>query len=135
MSSIAQRLMESARRRGQEDEQRRNTVVAEFRGDPQAMADEIRRLRLGLEQIADAVGWMREGAPFDRARAVLEASREWTDGPIGPARLTRGFFANAESAQCQPYIITVYSSNAFQPPLLRFGSPQPSAPDHERLGS
>jgi hypothetical protein len=64
MSTITQRLLESARRRGQEEEQHRNTVVAEFRGDPQAMADEIRRLRRGLAQIAKAVEWAKQGAPF-----------------------------------------------------------------------
>jgi hypothetical protein len=48
-----------------QDEQRaRDQVLAEFGGDPWGMVDEILRLRHGLAQLADAIEWMKEGAPF-----------------------------------------------------------------------
>jgi hypothetical protein len=60
----AKRFAEFKREREQEEQQHRDAVIAEFHGDPQAMATEILRTRHGLAQIADAVEWMREGAPF-----------------------------------------------------------------------
>ena len=38
-------------------------MTVEFGGNPQAMADEILRLRYGLAQLAEA-NWMKLGAPF-----------------------------------------------------------------------
>jgi hypothetical protein len=34
-----------------------------FGGDPQAMADEVLRLRDGLAQLGKAVDWLKRGAP------------------------------------------------------------------------
>jgi hypothetical protein len=60
----AQHFAEFRRQREQEEQEHRDTVIAEFGGDSQAMADEIRRLRRGLAQIASAVDWARQSAPF-----------------------------------------------------------------------
>jgi hypothetical protein len=54
----AQQFVEFKREREQEEQERRAQVIAEFNGDPQAMATEILRCRHGLAQIADAIGWM-----------------------------------------------------------------------------
>ena len=43
---------------------RRDQVTVEFGGNPQAMADEILRLRYILVQFAEAINWMKLGAPF-----------------------------------------------------------------------
>ena len=39
-------------------------MTVEFGGNPQAMADEILRLRYGLAQLAETIKWMKLGAPF-----------------------------------------------------------------------
>jgi hypothetical protein len=39
-------------------------VLAEFGDDSWRMADEILRLRHGLAQLAEALEWMKKGAPF-----------------------------------------------------------------------
>jgi hypothetical protein len=72
----AQRFAEFKRQREQEEQEHRDTVIAEFRADPRAMADEIRRLRRGLAQMAKVVGWMQVGRPF----TVIGP------GPASPAR-------------------------------------------------
>jgi hypothetical protein len=50
-------------------------VIAEFGGDPQAMAAEILRYRLGVAQVVDAIEWMRRGAPFATILAIEADSR------------------------------------------------------------
>jgi hypothetical protein len=60
----AQNLAELRCRREQERTQNQDQVIAEFGGDLRAIADEILRLRRGLAQIADAIDWMKAGAPF-----------------------------------------------------------------------
>ena len=50
--------------REQEEQRRRDQVVAEFGRDVRAMADVILRYRRALKQLADAIGWAQEGAPF-----------------------------------------------------------------------
>jgi hypothetical protein len=61
---LEQNLAACRRQREQEEQQRRDQVVAEFGGDLNAMADEILRYRHGLAQVAEAIGWMKSGAPF-----------------------------------------------------------------------
>ena len=60
---LAQNLAVHRQQREQE-EHRRDQVTVEFGGNPQAMADEILRLRYGLAQVAEAINWMKLGAPF-----------------------------------------------------------------------
>ena len=43
---------------------RPDQVTVEFGGNPPAMADEIPRLRYGLARLAEAINWMKLGAPF-----------------------------------------------------------------------
>jgi hypothetical protein len=47
----------------QEEQQRCHEVIAEFGGDPHAMADAILRYRYALKQLAEAINWARQGAP------------------------------------------------------------------------
>jgi hypothetical protein len=61
---MAQRRAEHKQARDREEAQRRDRVLAEFGGNPWGMADEILRLRHGLAQLADAIEWMKKGAPF-----------------------------------------------------------------------
>lgn len=49
------------RRECEQEEQ--HQVIAEFGGDPHAMADAILRYRYALKQLADAIGLIRQGAP------------------------------------------------------------------------
>jgi hypothetical protein len=58
------RLTEIRQERGQEDQEHRDQVIAEFDGDPNAMADEILRYRHSLALVARAIDWVRRGAPF-----------------------------------------------------------------------
>jgi hypothetical protein len=51
------------RQRNHEEQQRRDRVIAEFGGDPQAMADEVLRLRHGMAQLGRAIDWLKRGAP------------------------------------------------------------------------
>jgi hypothetical protein len=60
----AQRIAEFKRQREQEEQARRDQVIAEFNGDPQAMATEILYYRRSVAQTADAIAWMQAGAPF-----------------------------------------------------------------------
>jgi hypothetical protein len=52
------------RQRDFEEQQRRDQVLAEFGGDPQALAEEILRLRHGLSLLAKGIDWMKKSAPF-----------------------------------------------------------------------
>jgi hypothetical protein len=61
---LAQRQAEHRQEREREEQWRRDQVLAEFGGNPWGMADEILRLRHGLAQLADAIEWMKKGAPF-----------------------------------------------------------------------
>jgi hypothetical protein len=60
----AESFAECTRRRKHEEQLRRDFVIAEFNGDILAMADEILRYRHGLNQVTDALEWIRQGAPF-----------------------------------------------------------------------
>jgi hypothetical protein len=60
----ARPFAEDKQQREQEERECRDRVIAEFNGDPQAMATEILRYRHGVTQLADAIEWMRQGAPF-----------------------------------------------------------------------
>jgi hypothetical protein len=53
-----------AEEREAQQERRRDQVLAEFGDDSWRMADEILRLRAGLAQLAEAIDWMKKGAPF-----------------------------------------------------------------------
>jgi hypothetical protein len=67
MTAAAKRMHDLAARleqRKQEEQERLDQVVVEFQGDAHAMAKEILRYRRAGMQIADAVDWMRQGAPF-----------------------------------------------------------------------
>ena len=61
---LAQRWAEHKEARDREEARRRDQVIAEFDGDLRALADEILRLRHGMTQLADAIEWMKKGAPF-----------------------------------------------------------------------
>ena len=52
---LAQRRVEHKQARDREEAQRRDQVLTEFGGEPQALAEEILRLRHGLAQLADAI--------------------------------------------------------------------------------
>jgi hypothetical protein len=68
MKSTA-RLVELRQQREQEEQRDRDQVVAEFGADPQRLADEILRHRHGLAQVAEAIEWMKKGAPFGMIRS------------------------------------------------------------------
>jgi hypothetical protein len=55
---------ESKRARELEQQQHRDEVIGEFSGDARAMAAEILRYRHAIEQLADAVSWIKDGRPF-----------------------------------------------------------------------
>jgi hypothetical protein len=84
---LKQNRAECRRRREQGEQRDRDRVIAEFGGDPQALADEVLRLRRALKVIADAVGLAQQSAPFAliwpgpywRPRAAGVPSRE-SDG-------------------------------------------------------
>jgi hypothetical protein len=59
-----ERLTEALERRRQDEQRQREAVIAEFAGDPHAMAAAILRHRHGLAQVAEAIDWMKSGAPF-----------------------------------------------------------------------
>jgi 3-deoxy-D-arabino-heptulosonate 7-phosphate (DAHP) synthase class II len=59
-----QRLAELREQHEWEEQERRDRVIAEFGGDPHALAAEILRYRRGLAQVADGIAWMQAGAPF-----------------------------------------------------------------------
>jgi hypothetical protein len=61
---LAQRWAEHKQTRDREGAQRRDQVIAEFGGDPQALAEEILRLRHGLSLLAKGIDWMKKSAPF-----------------------------------------------------------------------
>jgi hypothetical protein len=65
---LAQRLADLPRRMAEEDRQKQDQVLAEFGGDPRAMADESLRLRHGLARLAEAISLMQQGAPFAMIR-------------------------------------------------------------------
>jgi hypothetical protein len=71
--------------RDQEEQERRDKVVAEFGGDPRMMADEILRYRRSLAQIADGIDWMRAGAPF----ITMGPGPYWKPGSPGQQREQR----------------------------------------------
>jgi hypothetical protein len=73
----AQHFAEFTREREQEERERRDQVIAEFGGDPQAMAAEILRCRHGLAQVSDALKWMQTGAPF----VTLGPGPHWNPKP------------------------------------------------------
>jgi hypothetical protein len=73
----AQHFAEFKREREQEEQERRDRVIAEFNGDPQAMATEILRCH-SLAQIADAIDWMRQGAPF----ITMGPGPHWKPKPV-----------------------------------------------------
>jgi hypothetical protein len=60
---LAQNLAEVGRQREHGEQRRRDRVVAEFGGDPNGMAEAIMRYRHALKQLADAIDWIRRGAP------------------------------------------------------------------------
>jgi hypothetical protein len=70
---LAQNLADLPRRMAQEDRQNQDRVIAEFGGNPRAMADEILCLRRGLKLIAEAVGWAQRSAPF----ALIRSGPHW----------------------------------------------------------
>jgi hypothetical protein len=74
---LVQRRAEYSEEREREEERRRNQVLAEFGDDSWRMADEILRLRHGLAQLADAIGWMKSGAPF----AMISPGPLWKPKP------------------------------------------------------
>jgi len=57
-----------AEERERQQERQRDQVLAEFGDDSWRMADEILRLRHGLAQLAEAIDWMKKGAPFGMIR-------------------------------------------------------------------
>jgi hypothetical protein len=57
-------LTELTRQHEQEEQERRDRVIAEFDGDMQAMATGILYCRRSVAQVADAIDWMRAGSPF-----------------------------------------------------------------------
>jgi len=59
--------------REREEQRQRDQVIAEFGGDMHAMAAEMVRLRRGLAQVAEAIDWMKRGAPF----AMLPPGPHW----------------------------------------------------------
>jgi hypothetical protein len=65
-------------RQAQEREQQRarDRVVAEFAGDPQRLADEVLRLRTGVDRLAEAIGWLQAGQPF----AMIPPGPESSEG-------------------------------------------------------
>jgi hypothetical protein len=65
--------------REREDQQRRNTVIAEFRNDLGAMATEILRYRHAVVQLTDAISWTRTGAPFIAMGRANRKGRKMTD--------------------------------------------------------
>jgi hypothetical protein len=73
----AQALAELRCRREQDEQRDRDQVVAEFGGNPQAMADEILRYRNGLSLLAKGIDWMKLGAPF----AMLPPGPLWKPKP------------------------------------------------------
>lgn len=62
--SVANRWADFMRSRSLEEQQRRDAVIAEFDGDARSMAAEIIRLRHGVGQLADAIGWIKDGRQF-----------------------------------------------------------------------
>jgi hypothetical protein len=74
---LALNLAELRHRREQDEQRDRDQVVAEFGGDPQAMADEILRLRHGMSLLAKGVDWVKSGAPF----AMLPPGPLWKPKP------------------------------------------------------
>jgi hypothetical protein len=71
----AQHFAEFKREREKEEQERRDRVIAEFNGDPQAMAAEILRYRRDLAQMAEAIDWMKQGAPF----AMIGPGPHWRE--------------------------------------------------------
>ena len=61
---LVQALADLPRRMADEDRQYRDRVIAEFGGVMQALADEMVRLRRGIALLAEAIDWMKKGAPF-----------------------------------------------------------------------
>jgi hypothetical protein len=55
-----------------------SAAIAEFGGDPQAMAAEILHYRHGVAQIAGATDWMRQGAPF----VTIGPGPHWKPKPV-----------------------------------------------------
>jgi hypothetical protein len=74
----ARHFAEHKHERKQEDQARRDQVIAEFGGDPNAMADEILRYRRGVAQLEEAIGWARQGAPF----TVIAPGPYWNARPM-----------------------------------------------------
>jgi hypothetical protein len=64
MGAIARGLAEVLQRRRQDEQRQREAVIAEFAGDPHAMAVEILRHRHGPAQVAKAISWMKLSAPI-----------------------------------------------------------------------
>jgi hypothetical protein len=70
---------EHKRQREQEEQRRRDEVIAEFGADLNAIAAELLRYRHAVAQLADAIGWVRTGAPFFAIRP-REPEEERTTG-------------------------------------------------------
>jgi hypothetical protein len=51
-------------------------MIRKFGGDPHALAAEILRYRHSLKQMADAIDWTRQGAPF----GVIPPGPYWGPG-------------------------------------------------------
>ena len=79
-------------------------MTVEFGGNPQAMADEILRLRYGLAQLAEA-NWMKLGAPFVMMPPVRTGNRNrrrlMTTPNLSEAeRARRSEYARESKAAC-----------------------------------
>ena len=62
--NVAERRADYMSSRELEEQQRRDGIIAEVSGDARAMAAEILRYRHAIEQLADAVSWIKDGRPF-----------------------------------------------------------------------
>jgi hypothetical protein len=73
-------LLAAREQRQKEAAQRIAAVITEFNGDAEAMARAILEYRRASMQIADAVEWMRVGAPF----VSLGPGPLWQPRPVPP---------------------------------------------------
>jgi hypothetical protein len=69
-------LSEALARHREKREQRRDRVIAEFDSDLRALADEVIYLRRVVDNVSEAVGLARAGAPF----AVMGPGPHWRPG-------------------------------------------------------
>jgi hypothetical protein len=68
-----QRTLLYIQKRKQDEQEQLDRVVAEFGGDPNAMAQEILRYRHAEAQLASAIAWVQKGAPF----AIIGPGKYW----------------------------------------------------------